>query len=111
MAYNNITPIRLGQLNMLTSYLIMYTSPSNARVFVKDINIMNTTATTKYVYVNLVPDGDSPTSENALFYYVALPPYTLVQWAGSQILHPGDTIQVKASAEGCTITASGGEAV
>jgi hypothetical protein len=44
-------------------------------------------------------------------YNNALPAYTTMQWTGSQVLNAGTTIQVKASAVGCTITASGGEAV
>jgi hypothetical protein len=44
-------------------------------------------------------------------YYNALPANTTMQWTGSQIMNAGATIQVKASAVGCTITASGGEAV
>jgi hypothetical protein len=44
-------------------------------------------------------------------YYNALPAYTTVQWCGAQVLNEGATIQVKASATGCTITASGGEAI
>jgi len=48
---------------------------------------------------------------NAVFYNAALPAYSTLQWCGMQILNAGDTIQVKASATGCTITASGGEAL
>lgn len=111
MAYNNVTPIRLGQTGMNTTYSVLYTAPANARVFLKDFNIMNTTSSTIGVYVSVVPDGQSPNGDNAIFYNVQLPPYTAVQWAGSQILIPGDTLQVKGSAVGCTIIASGGEAV
>jgi hypothetical protein len=111
MAYNNITPIKIGQIAMVTTYSVLYTTPANSRVFVKDINIMNTTAAAIGIYVSFVPDGESPNGDNSLFYNVQLPAYTAVQWTGSQILLPKDTIQVKASAVGCTIIISGGEAV
>ena len=111
MAYNNVTPIKIGQIGMNTTYFVLYTTPANSRTYVKDINIMNTTSATIGVYVSFVPDGQLPNGDNALFYNVQLPPYTAVQWAGSQVLIPGDTVQVKASAVGCTINVSGGEAV
>ena len=81
------------------------------RTYVKDIDIINTTASTLYIYVSLVPSGGTAGTSNALFYNTTLPPYSLVQWAGSQILDAGATIQVKGSATGCTINISGGEAV
>ena len=111
MAYNNITPLRLGQAAITTSYATIYTVPTNSRTYLKDIDIINTTAATIGIYVSLVPSGGTAGTSNALFYNTPLPLNTIVQWAGSQILNPGDTIQVKASAVGCTITASGGEAV
>lgn len=111
MAYNNITPLQLGQAAITTSYATIYTAPANTRTYVKDIDVINTTATTKGIYISLVPSGGTAGTDNALFYNTQLPPNTIVQWAGSQILNAGDTIQVKASATGCTITVSGGEAV
>lgn len=111
MAYNNVTPIQLSQAAMTTSYATIYTVPTNTKTYVKDIDIMNTTAASIDVYVSLVPNGGTAGTSNALFYHVALPAYTIVQWAGSQIIDAAATIQVKASAVGCTITISGGEAV
>jgi len=111
MAFNNITPLKLGQAAITTSYATLYTGPTNTRTYVKDIDVINTTATAIGIYISLVPSGDTAGTANALFYNTQLPPNTIVQWAGSQILNTGDTIQVKASASGCTITVSGGEAV
>lgn len=113
MAYNNITPLQLAQAAMTTSYATIYTVPSTpaTRTYVKDIDIMNTTAAAIDVYVSLVPSGGTAGTSNALFYQVSLPAYTIVQWAGSQIIDAGSTIQVKASNTGCTITISGGEAI
>lgn len=111
MAYNNITPLKIAQAEMLTSYTSVYTVPTATRTFVKDIDIMNTTASAVGVYVHLVPAGVAVGTGNALFYNVQIPPNTIMQWAGSQIMDHNDTIQIKASATGCTITISGGEAV
>jgi hypothetical protein len=111
MAFNNITPLQLGQAAMTTSYATIYTVPANTRTYLKDIDVINTTATAKGIYISLVPNSGTAGAANALFYDTQLPANTIVQWAGSQILNAGDTIQVKASAAGCTITVSGGEAV
>jgi hypothetical protein len=111
MAFNNITPVKLGQAAMTTGYVTLYTTPANARTFVKDLDIVNTTAASIGIYVSLVPSGGTAGTSNALFYNTPLPSNTIVQWAGSQILNAGDTIQVKASTTGCTITVSGAEAV
>lgn len=113
MAYNNITPLQLAQAAMTTSYATIYTVPSSppTRTYVKDIDVINTTSSAKDIYISLVPSGGTAGTSNALFYQVSLPAYTIVQWAGSQIIDAGTTIQVKASNTGCTITISGGEAV
>ncbi len=111
MAYYDITPLKLGQAAMTTGYVTLYTAPANTRTFVKDIDIINTTGAIVYIYVSLVPVGGTAGTSNALFYNNALPAYTTVQWAGSQILNAGDFISVKASATGCTITVSGAEGV
>ena len=111
MAFNNITPLQLGQAAMTTSYATIYTVPANTRTYVKDIDVVNTTSASIGIYISLVPSGGIAGTSNALFYNTPLPLNTIVQWAGSQILNEGDTIQVKASAVGCTITVSGGEAV
>jgi hypothetical protein len=111
MAYNNITPLQLGQAAITTGYTTIYTAPATTRTYVKDMDIINTTSAIIGIYISLVPSGGTAGTSNALFYNVQLPANTIVQWAGSQILNEGDTIQVKASTTGCTITVSGGEAV
>lgn len=110
MAYYDITPTKLGQAAMTTSYATIYTTPATVRTFVKDIDIINTTSAIVYIYVSLVPYGGTAGTSNALFYYNALPANTTIQWAGAQLLNEGDFISVKASATGCTITISGAEA-
>jgi hypothetical protein len=119
MAYQNITGVQIGQLAMTTTYVTIYTVPVNTRTYVKDITIVNTTASPIQIYVSLVPSGNPPAGTavapagtgNAIFYGNALPGYTTVQWTGSQILNANDTIQVKASATGCTVSVTGGEAL
>jgi hypothetical protein len=113
MAFNNITPLQLGQAAITTAYTTLYTVPISpaTRTFIKNIDIINTTAASIDIYVSLVPSGGTAGTSNALFYESPLPPFTIVQWAGSQIINSGATIQIKASATGCTITASGGEAI
>ena len=96
---------------MTTSYATIYTVPSNTRTFVKDIDIINTTSSSIGIYVNIVQSGSTATTANAIFYNNALPGNTTVQWTGTQIMNVGDTIQVKASATGCTATISGGEGI
>lgn len=110
MAFQNVTPLLLGQAEMTTDYLAIYTVPNNVRTYVKDITISNTTGTKIHVYVNLVPDEGTVGTANAVFYNTPIPAYTTVQWTGAQIMNESDTVQVKASATGCTVNITGGEA-
>lgn len=109
--FQTVTPIHLGQGAITTSYTTLYTTPLSTRTYLKEIDIVNTTAAIVNVYVSLVPTGNTAGTANALLYNNSLPAYTTMQWTGSQVLDGGTTIQVKASATGCTIIASGGEAV
>ena len=109
--YQNVTPVRLGQAAITASYATVYTVPATTKTYLKEFDIVNTTAATVYIYVSLVPKSGTAGTSNALFYNNALPAYTTMQWTGSQILEAESFIQVKASATGCTITLSGGEAV
>ena len=110
MAYQNIVPLRLSQDTMTTSAKVTYRTPTNVRTYVKDIDIANTTGSTINVSVFLVPTGSTAGASTALFYLVPIPKYSTLQWTGAQILNPSDTIQIQASASGCTITVTGGEA-
>ena len=110
MAFQDITGTLLAQAEMTTDYLAVYTTPANTRTYVKDITITNTTGSTIRIYVSLVPDEGTPGASNALFYNTILPAYTVVQWTGAQIMNVSDTVQVKASAAGCTVNITGGEA-
>jgi hypothetical protein len=110
MAFQNIVGYKLGQASATTAYYVLYTVPANTRTYVKDIDICNTTAGSLRFYIHLVPAGKSPDSTNALFYNAPINATTTVQWTGSAILNAGDTIQIKASATGCVVSVTGGEA-
>ncbi len=72
------------------------------------IDISNTTTGTLNAYVYLVPNGGSPGTGNLLVPSIEIPANGMFQWTGSRVLEEGDTIQVKGSASGLTIHASGG---
>lgn len=111
MAFQNITPIQLGQTGITTGFTTLYTTPATTRTYIKDINICNTTGISCTVTVCLVPSSGSAAAGNALIYNLTLFGSDLYRWQGVQIMNEGDTLQVQASATGATITVSGGEAV
>lgn len=110
MAYQTVTPNQLGQGAIGVGVSTLYTAAAVTRVFLKDMDICNTTAAAILVSIFLVPAAGVAGTGNALMYTQTVPALSTVQWSGNQILLPGGTIQVQASAVGLTITASGGEA-
>jgi len=110
MAFQNVVGTRLGQGAITTSYTAFYTVPPNTRAYIKDLDMCNTSASPAYIYVSLVASGETAGTTNALLYNAVIPAYSTLQWTGTQILNANGTVQVKASATGCTITISGGEA-
>ena len=111
MAFQSVTPIRLAQAAVTVDYLAIYTCPTNARVYIKDMSMCNTTAGALTVYVSLVPDQATVGAANAIYYNTTIDAAGIIHWTGAQIMNAGDTIQVKASASGVTITVTGGEAI
>ena len=111
MAFADITPTKLGQAAITGAVATLYTVPAATRTMLKDIDICNTGVLSRSVTVYLVPSAGAPATSNALFYQVDLAAKSIFQWSGVQILNVGDTIQVEASAGGCTINASGGECI
>ena len=111
MAFQVVTPVKLGQAAIAITLATLYTTPALTRTFVKDIDIGNTTAAAVSVSVYLVPSGGSSTSATILVPAVSIPANSIFQWTGTQILNAGDFIQTIASAVGCTINASGAEAI
>jgi hypothetical protein len=111
MAFDTITPVRFGQAAITTSAATLYTTPASTRALVKEISVVNTTAATATFDIYLVPSAGTAGTTNALFYQQPLAAKETLQWNGLQVLNAGQTIQVKASATGLTVVASGGEAV
>lgn len=108
--FQNIIGTQLGQKALTTSYATLYTVPANYRTYIKQFDICNTTSGTINVYVSFVPVGGTADTSNAILYNAVIPPYSTLQWCGAQILNASGTIQAKASAAGCTMTLTGGEA-
>lgn len=112
MAFNVITPVKLGQGSVAASLTTRYTVPASTRTLVKDITICNTSTTVSInVSVYLVPSGGTADATNILISNVPIAPSGVFQWAGVQIMNAADFIRDIASATGCTINISGGEAV
>mgnify|MGYP003661242156 FL=1 len=112
--YQDITGIKIAQAAMTTAYVVIYTSPTDTRTYVKDIMIANTTGNSGsnlHVSVNIVPQGDVTGAANSVIFEKVVAKEDYLHWSGLQILNPNDTIEVKAQATGCTVTISGGQAV
>jgi len=114
MAFQIVTPVKLGQAAITAGVTTLYTVPAATRSFVKDIDICNTTAGVLSATVYLVPSGGAAGAGNILIPAKPIDPAAfdgMFQWTGTQILNAGDTIQILGSGLGLTINASGAEAV
>lgn len=110
MAYDVITPTKLGQAVITTGVTTLYTVPVDTRTFFKEFTIANTTASAINVRLFLVPSLGSAATSNAFIYDIAVPGNNALQYDGVQIINAGDTVQIQAASTGLTITASGAEA-
>lgn len=110
MAFQNITPTKLGQAAITTGVTTLYTVPASTRTLLKEFSIANTTGAAINVRVFLVPSGGSAGTGNAFLYDVPVPNANALQYDGVQVMNAGDTIQVQAASAGLTITASGAQA-
>jgi len=111
MAFDVITPTKLGQAAITVGVTTLYTVPATTRTLLKELSIANTTAATINVRVFLVPSAGAAGTANAFLYDVPVPNNNALQYDGIQVMNAGDTIQIQAAAVGLTITASGAEAV
>lgn len=111
MAFQNITPTKLGQAAIGLGVTTLYTVPASTRTLLKEFSIANTTGAAINARVFLVPAAGAPGTGNAFLYDVAVPANNALQYNGVQVMNAGETIQVQASAAGLTITASGAEAI
>lgn len=103
-------PVKMAQLAMTTSVVTAYTTPASTRSTVQDIIIANTTGGALTCNVFFVPATGSAGTTNAILYGFSIGANTSYHWTGTQVLFPGDTIQVQASATGLTISISGQQA-
>jgi hypothetical protein len=111
MAFDVITPTKLGQAAITVGVTTLYTVPASTRTLLKEFSIANTTAAAINVRVFLVPSAGAAGTANAFLYDIAVPLNNTLQYDGIQVMNAGDTIQIQAAAGGLTITASGAEAV
>jgi hypothetical protein len=111
MAFQNITPTKLGQAAITTGVTTLYTVPASTRTLLKEFSIANTTGADIDVRVFLVPSGGTAGTGNAFLYDVPVPTANALQYNGVQVMTAGETIQIQAAATGLTITASGAEAI
>lgn len=111
MAFDVITPTKLGQAAITTGVTTLYTVPASTRALLKEFSIANTTASAINVRVFLVPSAGSAATSNAFLYDVAVPANNTLQYDGVQVMNAGETIQVQAASAGLTITASGAQAI
>jgi hypothetical protein len=111
MAFDVITPTKLGQAAITTGVTTLYTVPASTRTLLKEFSIANTTGASINVRVFLVPAAGSAATTNAFLYDVPVPNNNALQYNGVQIMNAGDTIQIQAASAGLTISASGAEAV
>jgi hypothetical protein len=111
MAFQNITPIKLGQAAITTGVTTLYTVPASTRTLLKEFSIANTTGAPINVRVFLVPAAGTAGTSNAFLYDVPIPNANVLQYNGIEVLNAGDTIQIQAAATGLTIIASGAEAI
>ncbi len=111
MAFQNITPTKLGQAAITTGVTTLYTVPASTRALLKEFSIANTTGAAINVRVFLVPSAGAAATSNAFLYDVAVPANNALQYNGVQVMNAGETIQVQAASAGLTITASGAEAI
>ena len=89
----------------------VYTVPASTVTIVKDIHICNNTSFDRWVSLWLVPNGDSASDENIMFFEWEVPKNDFVHWVGFQTLDTvGDTIHASAEVtDAITVTISGAE--
>jgi hypothetical protein len=111
MAFDVITPTKLGQAAITTGVTTLYTVPASTRTLLKEFSIANTTGAPINVRVFLVPVAGTAGTGNAFLYDVPVPDANALQYNGIEVLNAGDTIQIQAASAGLTIIASGAEAI
>jgi len=111
MAFQDITGIQIAQAAVTTGYTTIYTVAASQRLYIKCVDVCNTSGAATTFTMHLVANGSSALVANALFYGSSIAANDNLQWTGTQLMDVGGTIQVKASAANLTVTISGGIAV
>jgi hypothetical protein len=114
-AYQNVTPVQLSQASLTTSYVTLYTVPSNpttpTRTYMKQIDVCNTTSGAITFNLHIVPATFSETTGNAFIYVQSVAANSTFSYSGVQVLPTASFLRAKASTTGLNIFISGGEAV
>lgn len=108
--YQNTVPNQLAQAAVGVSVVPLYTVPPTTRTYLKNIDVSNASSAAIVLWIYLVPSGGAPGVGNILVPGVQLPANGMLQWSGSQLLLPGQSLQASAGALGLSLIASGGEA-
>jgi hypothetical protein len=111
--FQSTVPNQLGKGPIGVAPAPLYTAPPATRVYVKDIDISQLPGgAPQSVTVWLVPAGGiaGQGASVPLIPGLVVSSPGLLQWTGSQLLLPGESIQPVASGAGLFIIASGGEA-
>jgi hypothetical protein len=113
VAFDVITPVRLGQGEIATSpsFTTLRTTPVDSVDLVKNIDIANNSTLERIVSIHLVASGDSPSNANIIFPSVTVYANQVVQWSGIQVQDAEGTIQAQADGAGVCVTISGGNGV
>jgi hypothetical protein len=111
MAYQDITGIQIAQAEVTTGYTTIYTVIAAQRLYIKCVDVCNTSGAATTFTMHLVANGSTALVGNALFFESSIAANDNLQWTGTQLIDVGATIQVKASAANLTVTISGGVAV
>lgn len=109
MAFDVITPTKLGQESLTVSTSTVYTVPNFVRTIVKTIDITNTNNIPVIVTLYLVASGGTPATTNILLSSISIDRNGVFQWTGAPVLNTGDTIQAFSSLSNVNIYISGGE--
>ncbi len=111
MAFDIITPVKLGRGGLTAVIATFYTVPTLTRAIVKTIDICNTNSVKADVTIYLVPNSGIANDGSTLIPTITIDANSVFQWAGAQVLNIGDTIQALSSIAGVTVNISGGECV
>lgn len=103
-------PKQLAQAAIGTTIATAYTAPASpGYTILKEINIVNTGTAAATVRVHVVPSGGTAGTANATLYDWSVDAKGLFVHVYDMIIPAGATIQLLASAAGCTATISGVE--